>query len=439
MQSKYLKTREKEGRVAIFHELHPYPVYSTVERWKRYDESNDSALTAALRQKGLIVDSPDDDERAKVAAMEGLKKRLDHATILYLMTAQGCNQNCGYCPVPEIAARYGESMLSTESAIAGIRLWKEHLRETYDPETPYYVIFYGGEPLLNKRTVIETIEYLRLERDALPKKLNVMVSTNGTLIDEELLSLFKNEGILVAVGLDGPKELHDRYRVYMDGRGTFDDVIAAIKKLVARGIKTFVSTSITPEALSSIGELSSYFKGFGIEQFGFNFLKGRKLTEIVGVSGIVSYSEAAVAGVIESAQREKGRVEYQIEKKRTVFLSGNFFPVDCTCYGNQLVVQPDGEISNCPFHKARLGNIEKVPLTFRIWDQAVVKQWRRRLPLTNPNYSTIDAKAVCGSGCAWSSLETEGHPFALDFASKCLSEEVFGELIWSKFDSKTAY
>ena len=436
MWSQYLRTRERGGIVAIFHELHPDPVYCSSEQWAKVIAGiTDGALAFIddLRQRKLIVESSKDDSGEFQAVSKVLERKLDQPTILYLMTAQGCNFNCGYCPVPEIARKYGESMLSTEDAYAGIDLWQEHLKDVYDPSHEYFVIFYGGEPLLNKPVIKRSLDYLKLKKDngELPEKINFMIATNGTLVDDETVALCQKYGVMVAVGLDGPKASNDALKIDVEGSGTFDRIIAAIRLLVAGGVKTFVSTSITPSNIDQIGEYADFFKGLGVEKFGFNFLKGCLLLKIVGKDNLDGYYRQATRGIIDQA-RQSGNsgFEYQMEKKQVAFDRQDFFPVDCTCYGNQLVIQPDGQISNCPFYKAQLGCVSEAGKDFRIWNQSIVQEWRKRLPLYHPG----EAKAMCGGGCAWGSSELKGSPLAVDDSSQIFSEEVLNELIWSKYD-----
>lgn len=436
MWSQYLRVRERDGVVAVFHELHPDPVYCSYEQWgKLVNEITDDTemLIDDLKQRKLIVESSDDDRREFEKVASDLEHKLDQPTILYLMTAQGCNFGCGYCPVLETAKKHGASLLSIEDALAGIELWQEHLEDVYDPNLQYFVIFYGGEPLLNKETIKVSLACLKMKKDAkaLPLNVNFMIATNGILADDETIAVCKEYKVMVAVGLDGPKDLNDALRVDSDGNGTFDQTVASIKRLVQNGIRTFVSTSITPFNVDQISEYSSFFSGLGVEKFGFNFLKGRMLLKLVGSDGVEDYYRKASRGVIENARKQsRPGFEYQMEKKQASFDQRDFYPVDCTCYGNQLVIQPDGQVSNCPFHKAQLGHIKNTGSDFRIWNQPIVKEWRKRLPL----YHYGEAKAVSGGGCAWSSIELKGNLLAIDDSSQIFSEEVLNELIWSRYD-----
>jgi sulfatase maturation enzyme AslB (radical SAM superfamily) len=150
MISKYLRFRKKDDRIVIFHELHPDPLYCSLQEWEQFVcGQEDASLESGLKERGLIVNSQEEDQKAYECACEKLLKKHSQAGTLYLMTAQGCNLGCKYCFVPDLARKYGEAMLRESDAIAGIDLWFEHLKDTYDPNTPYFVIFYGGEPLLN--------------------------------------------------------------------------------------------------------------------------------------------------------------------------------------------------------------------------------------------------------------------------------------------------
>ena len=209
MWSQYLRIKERDGVVAIFHELHPDPLFCSSEQWKRLVVGiTDGAevLINDLNQRRLLVEALENDRQEFKVVATNFERKLNQPAILYLMTAQGCNFGCKYCPVPEIAKKYGETILSTEDAFAGIDLWVEHLKDVYDPDLQYFVIFYGGEPLLNKEVIKTSLGYLKMKKDvgSLPTNLNVMITTNGILVDNEIIALCKEYGVMVAVGLDGP-------------------------------------------------------------------------------------------------------------------------------------------------------------------------------------------------------------------------------------------
>jgi radical SAM protein with 4Fe4S-binding SPASM domain len=122
-----------------------------------------------------------------------------------------------------------------------------------------------------------------------------------------------------------------------------------------------------------------------------------------------------------------------MEKKAMAYSRGDFFPLDCTCYGSQLVIQPDGQVSNCPFYKARLGDVRMLGADFRIGNQPVVQEWRRRLPI----YHSSDAKALSGGGCAWGMVDQNLNPSVTDIGSRIFAEEVLDEFIWNTYRARS--
>jgi radical SAM protein with 4Fe4S-binding SPASM domain len=242
----------------------------------------------------------------------------------------------------------------------------------------------------------------------------------------------KENGIMVAVSLDGSRDVNDSMRIDNDRLGTYGKVTSSINKLVAAGVKVFGSVTVGPHNINLLSETSDLLEKLNIKKFGFNFIKGKQLIELVGIDGVEEYCRQSAKAVMEYSKTHKRGFEYQLEKKLDAFERKDFFPHDCTCYGSQLVIQPDGQISNCPFFKTGFGHVNEVNDNFRIWNQPLVKEWRKRLPLYHQEFKNNDAKAMCGAGCAWSSKELYGDFLSVDQSSRIFSEEVFNELIWSK-------
>ncbi len=445
--SRYTRSREKNGVVAIFHELHPAPVYVVPKNWRLLQSGEVAAVSAGLQSElleaKLLVVSEEEDEAEFSKASEALLKKFSRPSILYLMLAQGCNCSCGYCPVPDIAKRYGETLLSAEDACAGIDLWAAHVQRAYDADAEYYVIFYGGEPLLNKPVFKAALGYVRhlTEQGKLPpKNVHLLLATNGTLLDEEMADLCAQFGVEVALGLDGPEEVNDVSRVFVGGEGTSQTILQAIDLLSKRNIPTYASVTITPGNIKDLRNFAEFFRNLGIVGFGFNFLKGKKAMQFLGVSDLQDYYQEASRQVI-ACSRAWGNpeTEYQMSKKHRAFARKDFFPVDCTCYGNQLVIQADGRIANCPFSRSDLPNVREVASSFAISETEVVALWRKRLPLFAKEYQDCDAKSLSGGGCASGSKDLTGDVLAVDNGMKIFAEEALNELIWHPLSNSQVF
>jgi hypothetical protein len=120
----------------------------------------------------------------------------------------------------------------------------------------------------------------------------------------------------VAVGLDGDARANDALKIDIAGQPTFSRITEAVRKLVTAGISTHASCSITPFNFEQVEEMSDLFRNIGVRKFGFNFLRGQKLVELVGQDGVESYYRQASKAIIRHArvQSEPG-FEFQMEKK----------------------------------------------------------------------------------------------------------------------------
>jgi uncharacterized protein len=92
------------------------------------------------------------------------------------------------------------------------------------------VTFYGGEPLRRFPFIVKCVEYTH---EALAQRsMSFSVTTNGTLVTAEIAGFLASQDFNVTVSIDGPKDIHDEYRVYRNGRGSFDSAMAGLRRLV---------------------------------------------------------------------------------------------------------------------------------------------------------------------------------------------------------------
>ena len=102
------------------------------------------------------------------------------------------------------------------------------------------VDFFGGEPLLNWDVVKQTVAYGRELEKKFNKHFRFTLTTNGVNITDDVIDFADKEMDNVVLSLDGRKEVHDHFRKFIDGRGSYDLVIPNFKKLVkSRGGKKY--------------------------------------------------------------------------------------------------------------------------------------------------------------------------------------------------------
>jgi uncharacterized protein len=135
-----------------------------------------------------------------------------------------CNLDCTYCFFLSKEALYpGDSMrMSDETLEAYV---SQLLSAHSTPEVT--IAWQGGEPTLMGldffRRAVELVERYRTPF----QQIEHTIQTNGTLLDDEWGEFFAANGFLVGLSIDGPRDMHDAYRVWKNGRGSFDDVMRA--------------------------------------------------------------------------------------------------------------------------------------------------------------------------------------------------------------------
>ncbi len=159
------------------------------------------------------------------------------ATPLYLMAkpvGSRCNLRCAYCYYLEKEKLYaadGCDMMMAD------RVLEAFIRQYIESQTTPAVLFtwHGGEPLLRDRSYYEKIIALQ-RRYARGIRVGNAIQTNGTLIDDDTCRFFKDNGWLVGLSVDGPEDLHDRYRRTATGGPTFAAVMRAVETLNRNGV-----------------------------------------------------------------------------------------------------------------------------------------------------------------------------------------------------------
>lgn len=125
------------------------------------------------------------------------------------------------------------------------------------------IIFFGGEPLLHKDIIYETLEYARLKEDKEGCYFHYKVTTNGLLLDDSFLEYSLKNNIFIALSHDGIKEAHDNYRKDIIGEGTFDRLSSTAKKLLNARPYSPVLMTVNPDTAEHYAESVKYLYNLG--------------------------------------------------------------------------------------------------------------------------------------------------------------------------------
>ena len=154
------------------------------------------------------------------------KKRKTVVKALCLHIAHDCNLACRYCFAEEgeyhgrralMSYEVGKKALDFLIANSGNR---EHLE----------VDFFGGEPLMNWDVVKRLVEYGRSQEEAHHKKFRFTLTTNGVLLNDEVMEFCNREMSNVVLSLDGRKDVNDKMRPFRNGSGSYDLIVPKFQK-----------------------------------------------------------------------------------------------------------------------------------------------------------------------------------------------------------------
>ena len=172
---------------------------------------------------------------------------------LCLHVAHTCNLHCSYCFASQGKYHGDRAVMSFETGKRAL----DFLVENSGTRRNLEVDFFGGEPLLNFDVVKKLVAYARSIEKQKNKNFRFTLTTNGMLIDDDVIDFANKEMSNVVLSLDGRKEIHDRFRVDYAGRGSWEQIVPKFQKLVkARGGKNYYMrgtfTHANPDFLNDI-------------------------------------------------------------------------------------------------------------------------------------------------------------------------------------------
>jgi len=186
-----------------------------------------------LWQNGFLVESRAADRDALDSYLDAVKTNTDELNVTVLTTLQ-CNFACDYC----FQGDHGDynkfaDRMSPEMAVR-VCDWIERELDRVQPQK-FVLTFFGGEPLLNLPAMYTIAERASAASRAHGVELFINIITNGLLLTEEVVDRLLPLGLNgIKITLDGDRDTHNRMRPLRGGQGTFDRIVANIRKVAGR-------------------------------------------------------------------------------------------------------------------------------------------------------------------------------------------------------------
>ncbi len=147
-----------------------------------------------------------------------------------LHVAHDCNLRCSYCFASTGDFGEGRKLLDADTGKKAIDFLLTQSKGRKNLELD----FFGGEPLMNFGVVKEIVAYARSKEKEYHKNFRFTITTNGMLLNDDIIDYINREMSNVVLSIDGRKEVNDRVRVRCDGTGSYDKIVPNYQKLVEK-------------------------------------------------------------------------------------------------------------------------------------------------------------------------------------------------------------
>ncbi len=317
-----------------------------------------------------------------------------------------CNMECHYCYYLQKQHLYpqGEAFRMTDDLLEEYIC--QHIQASPNPKTSFE--WHGGEPTLLGLEYFQKIVALQRRHQPPNWQITNGLQTNGTLLDEEWCRFLATESFSVGLSLDGPRELHDRYRLMKGQQATHRQVMQAFRLLKQHRIQCYILCTVHDQNVDFPTEIYRFFKEMGARYLQFlpvvQLLEEAKNSVSRHTVPAAAYGSFLCAIFDEWLRHDVGRVTVQIfdEAARPAFGVEHSLCLFREICGNVPVVEHNGDFFSCdhfvdPGHC--LGNIGTTPLVAML-ESPVQKKFgqdkREALPCQCRECEVLD---MCHGGC----------------------------------------
>lgn len=232
--------------------------YEILEEIKKEDKSLNDELLELKNRGYLSSNRPEVIRHPATDSLDTLISR--NLSLLTIQLTQNCNLRCSYCPYTSNDGTnrvHSNKSIDIEVAKKAILFLKDHSVDS----DKVAIGFYGGEPLLEEKLLIELVEYAGDIFQG--KNIAYTITTNGTLLKYDMLKFFQDNKFNLVFSLDGPKNINDANRKYLENDiSVFESVINKINLVYEKFPDLFESTSINMviDPVNSLEEYERLFK-----------------------------------------------------------------------------------------------------------------------------------------------------------------------------------
>ncbi|MEG0214957.1 MAG: radical SAM protein [Hungatella sp.] len=347
----------------------------------------------SLIRKQFLVEGEEVDPSYMIPDDHYIKegKMLEH---LRLNVTETCNLRCSYCYERVSEVWNQKRIMSWDVAKKAIDQFLFYIKK--NEKKKISVRFFGGEPLLNWDLVEKSMDYIQNELSD-EVQVHYIMNTNGTLIDNRKAKFLADHQISVSLSVDGVRDIHDKFRVYPNGSGSFDVVDEKMNHLIEHRCRFNLSVVCTEETLTRLTDFIDYISekqkacDYPIPVC-FNFVQ---ITEDEGRLSEDEKIDLLVKALTYADQKKVqsfgGLTHFVFEK-----LLHNYIGTYCGGSGSEFSVAPSGDIFPCSGLDIHMGNVESFA---KIFQSESYKNLCRRKSGNIMQCQDCEIECFCSGGC----------------------------------------
>ncbi|MBQ7660253.1 MAG: radical SAM protein [Alphaproteobacteria bacterium] len=320
---------------------------------------------------------------------------------LFLIMTNRCNLACKYC-FYQNTQHLQHTKMSFDTAQKALDLFVEKQNKNEQSQDWFsQITFYGGEPLINFDCIQKTTDYIQKlkSENKLSPKTQLVINTNGVLINQAVINWAKENHVQVQLSIDGNKNIHDKNRVFATGQGSYAKTIKGLNNLIKNDIDVLPLITVTNDNLPQLPKLISQLcKKYKLKHYGMNLLID------LGKQPISNYPKDAAKQMIECNHKTSalGASDDAIDALfKTI---KNFSIVKQSCgISRKMTVFPDGKILACQAisdcDRAVIGSVSTGLSRLNN-----IRYWKNYSRFNHEKCLKCKYIAFCGAGCvasAW--------------------------------------
>ena len=353
---------------------------------------------------------------------------------LVLTLTTGCNLGCSYCYREDLTTPRAAKVMEEETACRSIDL----LFKESTGSDPVRVIFFGGEPLTRFASIRAIVAYAEAEGTRLGKAVDFSLTTNASLLTDEMIDFFQDHRFGIAVSMDGDEMQHDRRRLTIGGKGTYRKVAENVRRLLARCTARPIGVRVTlASGNTDVGSIYRHLHDkLGFAEVGFAPVTAGKDSPL----GLDATEMRTVLDAMKALGREYTRAAKRgfshgfsnMNQMMQDLFAGTRKVLPCGAGIGLLAVGTEGDLALC--HRftgtefPRFGDIQSGVARQALSDFLTDAQ------RAHPACQTCRARSICAGGCYHEAYMQQGDALSptfshcdfvrewLDFGIECYGE-----------------